>query len=557
MKKYGWWWLGGFFLAGLLMIVLLHQFNRVNTQRHSAVLLGDWMVTVNEQEYAAENLEQFEFPKLQKGDVIILERRLWDTGVEHPVLTVYNDHTDLTVYLNGQEVYRYGTEELAQGKLFGNGYHYIFLPDDYAGQQVRIVLRVARSNPFFRLELPKICNSLYVVSDFLRDNNLALTIDLFLVVFGICVAAVAMMFAVRYRIMLRLVWAALFSVCIGLWSMASYNLTILFTDRLLVKTVLEYGALYLAPVFLIAYFRTHIIEKGSRWMQVGIRVLEAAQWLFIAAVVVLQLSGLRQLPEMLEYSHVLLCLLTVLILSVFLRDALRHQLENPAVFVGVIVMGVFASYDIVRYNLMKYTSLAEKEFFNGYTCIGVLVLVVSLMIDFFAGTTRSVYHSAQDEMLQKLAYTDMLTGLANRRFCEETFDRIDRNRSHYAVLEYDLNCLKEANDQYGHDAGDRLLIRFAGILKRVYGKVGCVCRSGGDEFLVLIEEADDCDLTALQREVEEEADREKDGPVRISAAFGCYSFREDGPTEVRLAYKKADERMYENKAKMKAERKKT
>jgi diguanylate cyclase (GGDEF)-like protein len=93
--------------------------------------------------------------------------------------------------------------------------------------------------------------------------------------------------------------------------------------------------------------------------------------------------------------------------------------------------------------------------------------------------------------LEYLGKHDVLTKLYNRAFYADEMNRLERKslRPVSAVV-IDLNGLKEANDQLGHDAGDGLLRRFGEILNGAVSVPNHACRIGGDEFAVLLPGAD-------------------------------------------------------------------
>ncbi|MFJ8850106.1 diguanylate cyclase domain-containing protein [Streptomyces sp. NPDC102437] len=103
------------------------------------------------------------------------------------------------------------------------------------------------------------------------------------------------------------------------------------------------------------------------------------------------------------------------------------------------------------------------------------------------------------EEVRKLAFTDPLTGLANRRAVDVRLDEaVERHREDGAVVSLvvcDLNGLKQVNDTHGHAVGDRLLERFGSVLSRCGAMLpgALAARLGGDEFclLTLGPEADD------------------------------------------------------------------
>lgn len=91
----------------------------------------------------------------------------------------------------------------------------------------------------------------------------------------------------------------------------------------------------------------------------------------------------------------------------------------------------------------------------------------------------------------KDANEDALTGLANRRHFEVELKtwvkRLATHRRPFAVLYIDLDRFKLVNDTLGHNAGDRLLVAVADMLRGMTGPTGLVARLGGDEFVILRE----------------------------------------------------------------------
>ena len=89
--------------------------------------------------------------------------------------------------------------------------------------------------------------------------------------------------------------------------------------------------------------------------------------------------------------------------------------------------------------------------------------------------------------LEKLATTDVLTGLYNRRFFEEFVKtEILKRVNRFALLSFDVNRLKYVNDTYGHAAGDEVIRCVARTLKSSVRVADRIARMGGDEFTILV-----------------------------------------------------------------------
>lgn len=115
-----------------------------------------------------------------------------------------------------------------------------------------------------------------------------------------------------------------------------------------------------------------------------------------------------------------------------------------------------------------------------------LPIVITLPVMYFVCRMSLQLHSAKAE-LQELANTDPLTGLPNRRAFFEAAEQLLHPEAPVAtLLVIDADYFKELNDTYGHALGDRALVNIAEILRTNFRKDDLVCRTGGEEFAVLV-----------------------------------------------------------------------
>jgi diguanylate cyclase (GGDEF) domain len=157
--------------------------------------------------------------------------------------------------------------------------------------------------------------------------------------------------------------------------------------------------------------------------------------------------------------------------------------------------------------------------------------------------------------LEEVASTDALTGLPNRRAIEEWANKQLRGAKRHGfplwVVLGDLDCFKEINDTFGHEAGDTVLRTFADTLRRLT-RISDMCgRLGGDEFLIVISH-----VSATNIEVAINRFRELFGSlsfpfagqsVKISATFGVAGCESGEIKDFNLLVRKADEMLYEAK----------
>jgi diguanylate cyclase (GGDEF)-like protein len=152
--------------------------------------------------------------------------------------------------------------------------------------------------------------------------------------------------------------------------------------------------------------------------------------------------------------------------------------------------------------------------------------------------------------LERLSREDALTGLANRRWWDETlaqeFERARRNDSGLAVLLCDLDRLKEINDRYGHAAGDRVLVAIANVLRDRVRIGDLPARLGGDEFGVI---CPDTTLAAASALAEDLSARFAElnpadisvPAVTVSMGAACRESTDLSPNEIVL---RADDQLY-------------
>ena len=159
----------------------------------------------------------------------------------------------------------------------------------------------------------------------------------------------------------------------------------------------------------------------------------------------------------------------------------------------------------------------------------------------------------QRHRLEQLALTDSLTGLGNRRCHDQTLAvevaRAMRYRHELALIVFDVDALKVVNDSRGHQAGDTLLRTFGRRLRGMVRKPDHLCRTGGDEFAIMLPETDLAGARTLaERARAIAADWEPEGQLKgvtPSASFGVAAWR-DGETAEELVAR-ADRAMYEAK----------
>ena len=160
-------------------------------------------------------------------------------------------------------------------------------------------------------------------------------------------------------------------------------------------------------------------------------------------------------------------------------------------------------------------------------------------------------------LLRRLAHQDTLTGLPNRRLCEERLtEELSRARrdptSRGSLLVVDVNDLKLVNDRLGHKAGDDLLRDVAAVLRRGLRTADLCCRTGGDEFMILLPDTDARGARPVMARLRAGVIRAGSRlNVSVSISIGSASWPVDGQDPTKLV-EKADRAMYVEKRRLRA-----
>ena len=166
----------------------------------------------------------------------------------------------------------------------------------------------------------------------------------------------------------------------------------------------------------------------------------------------------------------------------------------------------------------------------------------------FATLAAMAYDNARRaEQLSQLALTDDLTNLPNRRHFQERLAaelaRVGREGAPVSLLLLDVDDFKAVNDTLGHPAGDLVLVELAGVLREGVRTADVPCRTGGEEFAVILPGTDEAEAARCAGRLLERI--RAAGDLRVSA--GVASAPRDGRT-VEALFQVADDRLLAAKA---------
>ena len=328
---------------------------------------------------------------------------------------------------------------------------------------------------------------------------------------------------------------------------------------------------------------TDLSLAAQRELDYKVRFLRLALWLVVLTAGLLGIYRLVVTPLM---SMVNMLIVVVSLFCLFLLKRRPEQVERianlalGAVFVGASLVYLFLHDNTVRIGVF-FPFVAGAFYLQGAR-IGLrwLLAVVAMILaghllpwfpdaySTFEITAACLYlsilfavlynfekvrseHLEQEKQLENIAHFDVLTGVPNRMLLADrlaqALARTKREQGLMAVCYLDLDGFKSVNDNFGHEAGDQVLVEVTRRIKETIREDDTVARLGGDEFVLLLvglQAPEECVsslhrlLLAINQPVQL---REKS--LRISASIGVSLYPEDEQDADTLLHH-ADQAMY-------------
>jgi len=231
--------------------------------------------------------------------------------------------------------------------------------------------------------------------------------------------------------------------------------------------------------------------------------------------------------------------LSMIILIFFLRSSKKnynltaHSLliislitfTSALIFVLWFYLLIFVAYMIncktsgIHYTIASIIIILSTNFFVELQLSqvainsGVLGLIIGSFLSHVYTSKITQYENnlkQQNSTLSVLASTDYLTGVINRRMFNEISERYfqtaQKDNLSLTLLLLDLDHFKKINDTYGHQVGDKLLIRFVETIKNILAKSDIFARVGGEEFAILLSQMDRNDAYNLAEKIRKEVE---------------------------------------------------
>lgn len=346
---------------------------------------------------------------------------------------------------------------------------------------------------------------------------------------------------------------AAFELVICGWFFGSLSMFYLVAEDVSFCAKIEYYTLYLAPIPLTMFIYQVIDKPVMKKLVAGVGLGYIV--FYVIATALERIPGMPNYSKLLPGMHALAGVTVVcLVVAIFFGTHSGRNSYIVILRIGILVAMIFGLTEILRFNIIKYVFDDSWISTKGLSGLAILIVAVSLVVYLISYSTNQFAVKIERQQLMKLAYQDALTGMPNRADCYRNIEEMEKKKIRdYTIVFIDLNDLKKTNDSYGHEAGDRLLKVTADAIGEFFSEGGFTSRWGGDEFVACVYGKKELALERIEsfQQKMKAANESGEYPFSVSAACGYMESTAEAYVAPIEAIRRADERMYENKRRMK------
>ena len=339
-------------------------------------------------------------------------------------------------------------------------------------------------------------------------------------------------------------FVGLFAVSITFWSLCQCGFLQFIIPDGPTLYLIDFFTFYMFPAC-FNLFLASICKGKSESLFCG---FAAAYLLESAVCTVLQFMGVADMFELLRIGHFTMAANVFGVFYLMRREAVREENEMAKkLLVPLYVVMCFAACELVVYYLRDFR---ETSFFIP---LGTIVFIIMLACHLISQYYQTLLEEEKMAYFKKLANTDMLTEVFNRNAYEDRLRSLEQQEIELrttCVVMFDINNMKQINDQYGHESGDMALKTCCRCILSAFGEKGSCFRIGGDEFVYLCHSRSDlAQCAALFSETVRREAKALSFPFGVALGYACYDAGKD--SSLRDVMRRSDEMMYKDKEQQK------
>ncbi len=507
-----------------------------------------WTVNYNGQVTVDADLYTYRFSSpIRRGDIITMRKRIPLSIGDEMILTFDGQMSAFSVKVDGRNIYSYGYNLIRNDKVPGNASHVVLLPTDAAGKTCEVSIEAGIDYAFTTLPMFHLVPAQNETACYTNLHIMSNVIAFFLFTMGMMMIIACIVSGImgrRYELAFS-VGSLAFTV--GIWAMCTTHVIEMFSRNYVVNTHLGCLMLYVSviPLLSIMYF----IRKPGKGMRqkAFVGASYASICTLLAIVIIMDFAG-RMHPAAFLLPLQIASLIAIVLMVAGTTP--HRQTDDGSVkiyFAALAILFAGCIADMIRYYLSSVIRIESRILFTSIIPAVSAVFIMMIIVGYLVRLRHHYLREAELEIADQIAFTDVVTGLRNRTYCNDLFERLEGRSTDetFQIVSFDINGVTKVNDTLGRAAGDMLIKDSAAIISRAFAGIGDAIRMGGDEFIVVIENGRYRDVkTSLSRMEKLEAQYEFRRKYEIRLSYGAASSDEKEGLTPEAVYHRATERMY-------------
>ncbi len=457
-----------------------------------------------------------------------------------PVIILESMHQTFTISVNSEVIYEFGQDNSTIFSAPNGGvWHFVELQNTKEYNDIKIEVIPSDDKTSIGIIDIYLVEESEAVLFLIYENAMKLLISSIILIIGITLLITQAFISKGLKNNNIILYLGLLSSIIAVWLISESNLLQFFIGDTFILGHLPYWSiqlLFIPFIFYVDSMYTPSHKSISNYLCIAFIVN------FIVTTV-LHMMGIVYYYNTLWVVHlIMLITLIYFIFSIIYETFIKNNKDARVILLQIL--------------LLVFTALAELAVFyfgDNMNSLGVslqtgmLIYLMACVIS-SALKLRSIWaESMHTEYLSKIAYTDILTSLFNRRAFERDLEVFKESEDlTKIIITFDLNNLKYFNDNMGHQTGDNYLICFAELAKKYLGEYGVCYRVGGDEFSAILYNVP-FDILEEKLSVIQEKLKTFDNNNMSGVAVGYAQYEKNDYPNIMDYLHHIDECMFENK----------
>lgn len=302
------------------------------------------------------------------------------------------------------------------------------------------------------------------------------------------------------------------------------------------RPLVNFAFPFIASFMVMLMYRVYHVERYSTFIK--------SIYLIFLCILYLPAAWLTS-PG--SYSAMSFYAILILFIAIILAEKNWEYIFPIIVIVETIVLLNYEPLVPDRYTLYSDPYVRAIDLTINYFVVCIIMFSILFVLN--------TYFDKEHNKIFTTAITDPLTGLYNRRYIydqlESFYDQFGNVESKFSLIMIDINNFKKVNDNYGHNEGDKVLVKFAEILNEASRKNDLVGRYGGDEFLLILSDSDEKNAKLVEDRIVDLFSPLAEKYRKIGLSLAC-GISESSNYSISDIVKIADDRLYNDKSNKKS-----